>query len=160
MCVSPEGSGIRAILLDRRTTPGHRLEAVFVTTDQTAIAGGTSVGDGDLLKIRISNLPQSAIEPQIRALFLPHGTAQFYSRPLNEHTRRPDTIAYVELPTSQAATAIKALKGTQLGGNVLTFEVATPLASWAVNTSRGPESVKPRRIVTPYAPGERGASRA
>lgn len=121
---------------------------------------GTPAGESDLLKIRVGDLPQDATEPMIRALFLPHGVVQFYSRPLNELTRRPDSVAYVELPAAQGAAAIKALKGTRMGANVLTVEVATPLASWAASTSRGPQSAQPARVVTPHVDGEREASRA
>lgn len=121
---------------------------------------GTPAGESDLLKIRVGDLPQDATEPMIRALFLPHGVVQFYSRPLNELTRRPDSVAYVELPAAQGAAAIKALKGTRMGANVLTVEVATPLASWAASTSRGPQSAQPARVVTPHVDGEHEASRA
>ena len=130
------------------------LEAV-VLTDQTMGAGGNPAGDGDLLKIRIGNIPQGINEPQIRALFLPYGVAQFYSRPMNDHTHRPDTMAFVELPAAQGAAAIKGLAGTKLGGEVITVEIAKPLASWAPDVMRGPQSAQPRRTVTPYTDGNR-----
>ena len=114
---------------------------------------------GSLLKIRVSNLLGDTTEPAIRALFLPHGVVQFYSRPVNEFTGRPHSVAYVELPATQGEAAIKALNGKRMGNQVLTVEVAPPLASWAENTSRSPQSTKPTRVVLPYLPGQRGASR-
>lgn len=120
----------------------------IVTTEQTS-GDKDLVGDGGLQKLRIGNLRGGATEQQIRAMFLPHGPVQFYDRPLNEHTHRPGTTAYVEMVPAEAASAIKALKGTRLDGEVITVELSEPLGAWAPDAWRGPGSPRPRRIVTP-----------
>ena len=118
---------------------GHaRLEVDVLTTEPTVA----------LVRIQISNLPADATEPQVRAMFLPHGQPQFYSRALNEHTHRPGSIAYVEMAPAEAAAAIKALKGTRLGSEVLAVTAAVPLAAWAPAAVRTPQSSGHGRTVT------------
>lgn len=138
-------------------TPGGK--QYVLTIEQSAGATENVARDGELMKIRVGNLQPGATEPQIRAMFLPHGQVRFYQRPLNEFTRRPGLVAYVEMPIAQGTLAIRALKGTRLAGEVVTVEVADELASWAPNASRSPGSQTPRRTITPYVEGDRERAR-
>jgi len=102
-----------------------------------------------LVRIQISNLSTAVTEPQIRAMFLPYGPVQFFDRPKNEHTRRPGPLAYIEMAPAAATAAIKALRGTRVGGEVVTVAEARQRAAWAPESDRTPSSRQTPRVVTP-----------
>ncbi|MFA7249114.1 MAG: RNA-binding protein [Dehalococcoidia bacterium] len=103
---------------------------------------------GSLMQIRIDRLPDAATEQEIRAIFLPHGPVHFFSRPINEMTHRQGPTAYLEMATTDGAAALKAVKGTRLGGQALSISEATPLAPWAPDATRLPHSPVRGRTVT------------
>jgi len=71
-------------------------------------------------KLYVGNLPFSSTEEDLRALFARHGTVDSVNVIMDRETGRPRGFAFVEMAEpSQAADAIKALDGTQLGGRAL-----------------------------------------
>lgn len=115
---------------------------------------------GDLLCVRVHNLPESAIEPEIRALFLPHGTVVAYARPRDGMTSHIGRTAYIGMARPEATAAVRVLDGKRLRGEVLEMSLVALPAGWA-SGQRQPGSPVPRRTVTPQEarPG-RGTSDA
>ncbi len=118
-----------------------------------------SAEGGTLQRVQIGNFPTATTEAQFRALFLSHGTLGAYERPLDEHTQRPGSFAYLEMDASSAAAAVKALNGRAMGDRKITVNIAQPLADWAPEPARRPASPTPRRTVTPQT-SRADASRA
>jgi RNA recognition motif-containing protein len=67
-------------------------------------------------KIYVGNLPFSADESQVRALFAEHGTVESVSLINDRETGRPRGFGFVEMPSADAARAIQALNGKDMGG--------------------------------------------
>lgn len=70
-------------------------------------------------KIYVGNLPFTADEAQVRALFAQHGTVESVSLINDRDTGRPRGFGFVEMSSSDAARAIQALNGTDMGGRAL-----------------------------------------
>src|SRR3954462_7192713 len=70
-------------------------------------------------KIYVGNLPFSADEAQVRALFEAHGTVESVSLINDRETGRPRGFGFVEMPRADAARAIQALNGQDMGGRPL-----------------------------------------
>lgn len=70
-------------------------------------------------KIYVGNLPFSADEAAVRALFEQHGTVDSVSVILDRDTGRPRGFAFVEMPRSDASRAIQNLNGQEMGGRPL-----------------------------------------
>ena len=70
-------------------------------------------------KIYVGNLPFSADEDAVRALFAEHGTVESVALIVDRDTRRPRGFGFVEMPRSDAARAIQSLNGTDMGGRQL-----------------------------------------
>ena len=70
-------------------------------------------------KIYVGNLPFSADEAQVRALFAQHGTVDSVSLINDRETGRPRGFGFVEMPSADAARAIQALNGQDMGGRPL-----------------------------------------
>ena len=70
-------------------------------------------------KIYVGNLPFSATEETVRALFAQHGTVESVALPTDRDTGRPRGFGFVEMSTSDAARAIQSLNGKEMGGRVL-----------------------------------------
>lgn len=69
-------------------------------------------------KIYVGNLPFSATEDTLRALFEPHGSVTSVSLVSDRETGRPRGFGFVEMETG-ADEAIAALDGTDFGGRTL-----------------------------------------
>jgi RNA recognition motif-containing protein len=70
-------------------------------------------------RIYVGNLPFSATEESVRALFSKHGTVEKVSLITDRDTGRPRGFGFVEMSSADAARAIEALNGTDLGGRPL-----------------------------------------
>ena len=76
--------------------------------------------------IYVGNLPFSATETEIRDLFAPHGTVESVRLMTDRETGRPRGFGFVEMADGDAARAIQALNGTDLGGRSLRINEAQP----------------------------------
>jgi RNA recognition motif-containing protein len=70
-------------------------------------------------KIYVGNLPFSASEADVRALFSQHGTVESVSLPTDRETGRPRGFGFVEMSQADAARAIQSLNGHEMGGRQL-----------------------------------------
>ena len=75
-------------------------------------------------KIYVGNLPFSADEAAVRSLFEQHGTVESVALINDRETGRPRGFGYVEMPRADAARAIQALNGSDMGGRPLKVNVA------------------------------------
>ena len=72
-----------------------------------------------MAKIYVGNLPFSATEDQVRALFAAHGTVESVALPNDRETGRPRGFGFVEMSQADAARAIAAVNGQDFGGRAL-----------------------------------------
>jgi len=72
-----------------------------------------------MAKIYVGNLPFTASEADVRALFAQHGTVESVSLPTDRETGRPRGFGFVEMSQADAARAIQSLNGHEMGGRQL-----------------------------------------
>jgi RNA recognition motif-containing protein len=72
-----------------------------------------------MAKIYVGNLPFTATEDQVRALFSAHGTVESVALPMDRETGRPRGFGFVEMSNADAAKAIQAVNGQDMGGRPL-----------------------------------------
>lgn len=72
-----------------------------------------------MTRLYVGNLPFSATEDSLRALFSKHGTVEKVSLITDRDTGRPRGFGFVEMPNADASRAIEALNGTDFGGRPL-----------------------------------------
>ena len=72
-----------------------------------------------LAKIYVGNLPFTASEADVRALFSQHGTVDAVSLPTDRETGRPRGFGFVEMSQTDAARAIQSLNGYSMNGRPL-----------------------------------------
>jgi RNA recognition motif-containing protein len=72
-----------------------------------------------MAKIYVGNLPFTATEDQVRALFAAHGTVESVALPNDRETGRPRGFGFVEMSQADAARAIQAVNGQDMGGRAL-----------------------------------------
>ena len=77
-------------------------------------------------KIYVGNLPFSASEEDLRALFASHGEVLSCALPLDRDTQRPRGFGFVEMSSDDAAKAIRALDGSDMSGRSLRVNEAQP----------------------------------
>lgn len=70
-------------------------------------------------KIYVGNLPFTASEAEVRALFSQHGTVESVSLPTDRETGRPRGFGFVEMSQADAARAIQSLNGYSMNGRAL-----------------------------------------
>ena len=70
-------------------------------------------------KLYVGNLPFTATEEAVSALFAPHGTVEKVSLITDRDTGRPRGFAFVEMSNADASRAMQALNGTDFGGRAL-----------------------------------------
>ena len=71
-------------------------------------------------KLYVGNLPFSVTESELRSLFQPHGAVESVNVIMDRETGRARGFAFVEMQeASDAANAIRALDGTDMGGRSL-----------------------------------------
>jgi cold-inducible RNA-binding protein len=72
-----------------------------------------------MTKIYVGNLPFTATEDAVRGLFAAHGAVTSVALPNDRETGRPRGFGFVEMSTTDAATAIAALNGQSMEGRAL-----------------------------------------
>lgn len=72
-----------------------------------------------MTKLYVGNLPFSATDESVRALFSQHGTIEKIALITDRETGRPRGFAFVEMPNADASRAMQALNGTDLDGRTL-----------------------------------------
>jgi RNA recognition motif-containing protein len=80
-----------------------------------------------MAKIYVGNLPFTATEDQVRALFAEHGSVESVALPMDRETNRPRGFGFVTMSTAEEAQkAIEAMNGRDVDGRTLTVNVARP----------------------------------
>ncbi len=72
-----------------------------------------------MTKLFVGNLPFSATEESVRALFAPHGTIESLALINDRDTGRPRGFGFIEMPSSDASKAMQALNGKDFEGRAL-----------------------------------------
>ena len=70
-------------------------------------------------KLFVGNLPFSATEDAVRALFAAHGTVESLALITDRDTGRPRGFGFVEMSNADASRAMQALDGKDFGGRAL-----------------------------------------
>jgi RNA recognition motif-containing protein len=79
--------------------------------------------------IYVGNLPFTATENEVRALFSPFGEVQSVKIVSDRETGRPRGFAFVDMADAGADDAIKSLEGHEMGGRALKINEARPQAA-------------------------------
>ncbi len=87
-------------------------------------------------KIYVGNLPFSASDDEIRAMFGEHGTVESVALITDRDTGRPRGFGFVEM-SDGADEAIQALHQTDMGGRTLNVNEARPRTERPRHQSRG-----------------------
>lgn len=77
-----------------------------------------------MTKLYVGNLPFTATEQSVRALFAPHGTVEKLSLITDRDTGRPRGFGFVEMSNADASRAVQALNGTDFEGRALRISEA------------------------------------
>ena len=77
-----------------------------------------------MTKLYVGNLPFSATEESVRALFSPHGTVEKVSIITDRDTGRPRGFGFVEMSNADASRAMQALNGVDFEGRALRINEA------------------------------------
>jgi RNA recognition motif-containing protein len=72
-----------------------------------------------MTKLYVGNLPFTATEDTVRALFASHGSVEKLALINDRDTGRPRGFGFVEMPHEDATRATQALNGTDFGGRPL-----------------------------------------
>jgi RNA recognition motif-containing protein len=72
-----------------------------------------------MTKLYVGNLPFTATDESVRALFAAHGTVHSVALINDRDTGRPRGFGFVEMANADAARAMQALNGTDFGGRAL-----------------------------------------
>lgn len=80
-------------------------------------------------RIYVGNLPYSATEDEVRALFEAHGTVNRVDILVDRETGRARGFGFVEMEDADADKAIDALNGQDMGGRALKINEARPRQS-------------------------------
>lgn len=92
-----------------------------------------------MTKIYVGNLPFTATEDSVRALFAPHGTVEKISLINDRDTGQPRGFGFVEMSNADASRAIQALNGADFGGRPLKINEAQDRgAGGGGGANRGP----------------------
>ncbi len=77
-----------------------------------------------MTKLYVGNLPFTATEDGVRALFAPHGTVESLSLITDRETGNPRGFGFVEMANADAARAMQALNGADFDGRALRINEA------------------------------------
>lgn len=69
-----------------------------------------------MTRLYVGNLPSSASEEAVRALFAEYGTVQSLSLVIDRQTGTPRGFGFVEMSTGDAAKAMQGLNGKDFDG--------------------------------------------
>lgn len=90
--------------------------------------------------IYVGNLPFSATEDELRDLFSQYGTVHSVKLISDRDTGRPRGFGFVEMSDDDAAAAVEATNGTDLGGRSLRVNEARPREGGGMGPRRGPRA--------------------
>jgi len=77
-----------------------------------------------MTKLYVGNLPFSATDESVRALFAKHGTVETVALIADRDTGRPRGFGFVEMSNADASRAMQALNGTDFDGRTLKINEA------------------------------------
>ena len=77
-----------------------------------------------MTKLYVGNLPFTATEDAVRALFAPHGNVEKISLITDRDTGRARGFGFVEMSNADASRAMQALNGTDFDGRTLKINEA------------------------------------
>ena len=77
-----------------------------------------------MTKLYVGNLPFTATEDGVRALFAQHGTVETLSLITDRETGSPRGFGFVEMANADAARAMQALNGADFDGRPLRINEA------------------------------------
>jgi RNA recognition motif-containing protein len=89
-------------------------------------------------KLYVGNLPFTATEDSVRALFAPHGTVEKVSLITDRDTGQARGFGFVEMSTADASRAMQALNGADFGGRPLKVNEAQDRPRTGGGAGRGP----------------------
>jgi RNA recognition motif-containing protein len=89
-------------------------------------------------KLYVGNLPFTATEDAVRALFAPHGTVEKVSLITDRDTGQARGFGFVEMSNADASRAMQALNGADFGGRALKINEAQDKPRTGGGASRGP----------------------
>lgn len=72
-----------------------------------------------MTKLFVGNLPFSATDEAVHALFAKHGTVEKVALITDRETGRPRGFAFVEMSNADASRAMQALNGADMDGRAL-----------------------------------------
>ncbi|HTY50729.1 MAG TPA: RNA-binding protein [Steroidobacteraceae bacterium] len=72
-----------------------------------------------MTKLYVGNLPFTATEDSVRALFAPHGTVESLALVSDRDSGQPRGFGFIEMSNADAARAIQALNGKDFEGRAL-----------------------------------------
>ena len=72
-----------------------------------------------MTKLYVGNLPFSATDDAVRALFAKHGTVEKVALITDRETGRPRGFGFVEMSNADASRAMQALNGVDMDGRAL-----------------------------------------
>ena len=72
-----------------------------------------------MTKLYVGNLPFTATDESVRALFSKHGTVETVTMITDRETGRPRGFGFVEMANADAARAMQALNGADFDGRPL-----------------------------------------
>jgi RNA recognition motif-containing protein len=78
------------------------------------------------MRIYVGNLPFSATEDDVRAMFAEHGTIESVDLISDRETGRPRGFGFVEMEEAGAGAAIEALDGKEMDGRNIKVNEAKP----------------------------------
>lgn len=91
-----------------------------------------------MTKLYVGNLPFTATDETVRALFAQHGTVEKVSLITDRDTGRPRGFGFVEMSNADAARAMQALNGTEVDGRSLKVSEAQDRARPGGGNRGGP----------------------
>ena len=91
-----------------------------------------------MTKLFVGNLPFSATEDAVRALFSAHGTVESLALITDRDTGRPRGFGFVEMPNADASRAMQALDGKDFEGRALKVNEAKAREGGGGGGGRGP----------------------
>ena len=77
-----------------------------------------------MTKLYVGNIPFTATEDTLRALFASHGTVEKISLITDRETGRPRGFGFIEMSNEDASRAMQALNGTDMEGRALKINEA------------------------------------
>ena len=90
-----------------------------------------------MTKLFVGNLPFSATEDSVLALFTPHGTVEKLTLINDRDTGRPRGFGFVEMSSADASRAMQALNGKDFEGRALKVNEAQERERSGGGASRG-----------------------